>query len=116
MYIGRRTIKFRGNNYFIKVYTYFNGTMHLKYENSNESHDITLKIENLYLDFDKVVIDPFIEEIGLFKKLKKARIIREICGSYTYNNREVPIVRINMGILRQYDFLGVTKHLDGISK
>lgn len=111
MIIRRKTIKLKGKNYYIGVYTYFNNRIRLRYENSIESHEITLNLEDVYLDKGKVVLDPYIEKIGLLKVLKKARIIKEICGTLNYNYVEVPVAILNMGILRRYDYDGVNKHL-----
>ena len=110
-FIHRKKIKLNDKTFFISVYTYYNNRIHLKYENSVESHDITLNLKDVYIDNDKVLIDPNIEKIGLLKQLKKARIIREICGSFNYNYVEIPVAILNMGILRQYDNIGVSNHL-----
>lgn len=115
MIIRRKKIKLNGKSFYIGVYTYHNGRIHLKYENSAESHDITLDLKDVYLDDGKVILDPFIEKNGLLKQLKKARILKEICGSFNYNYVEVPVAILNMGILRTYDYDGVSKHLSKVN-
>ena len=115
MNIRRKTIKLKGKNYNIGVYTYSNGRMRLRYENSTECHDITLNLEDVYIDKGKVILDPFIQNNGLMKILKKTRIIKEICGTITYNYVEVPVAILNMGILRTYDYDGVNNHLQKVS-
>lgn len=115
IYIGRKRIKLKGKNYFISVYTYYNNRIRLKYETNKESHDITLDLKDTYLDnANKVFLDPFIMSNGLYKQLKKTRIIREICGSTNYNYVEVPIAILNLGILRQYDANGLKKHVEKV--
>ena len=86
----------------------------MKYENSTECHDITLNLEDTYLDDGKVFLDPFIKNNGLLKQLKKKRIIREICGCMNYNYVDIPVAILNMGILRQYDYDGVNKHIEKV--
>ncbi len=113
--IRRKRIKLNGKNYFISVYTYYNNRIRLKYETDKESHDITLDLKDTYLDNpNKVFLDPFIMSNGLYKQLKKTRIIREVCGSTNYNYVEVPIAILNFGILRQYDSKGLEKHIEKV--
>jgi len=114
MIIRRKTIKLKDKNYNIGVYTYSNGRMRLKYENSTECHDITLNLEDVYIDNGKVILDPFIQNNGLLKILKKTRIIKEICGTVNYNYVDVPVAILNMGILRRYDYDGVNNHLSKV--
>lgn len=45
MSIRRKNIKLKGKHYNIGVYTYHNGRIRLRYENSTECHDITLNLE-----------------------------------------------------------------------
>ena len=109
--IIRKKVKFNGKQYNIGVYTYHNGRIRLKYESKNESHDITLNLEDAYLDDGKVFLDPFILKNGFIHVLKKSRIIREITSMGFYNYIEVPIAKLNMGKLREFDSYGVKKHL-----
>lgn len=108
----RKKVKFKGIQYNIGVYTYHNGRIRLKYENKQESHDITLNLDDSYLDDGHVFLDPFILKNGFIHVLKKSRIIREITGMSFYNYVEVPIAKLNMGKLREFDKLGVKKHLE----
>ncbi len=116
MIIRRKKIKLNNTNYHISVYTYHNGRIKLKYENNKESHDITLNLEDTYLDKGKVFLDPFIKNNGLMKVLRKNRIIRDICGVVNYNYVDIPVATLNMGILRQYDNDGVEKHICEVSQ
>jgi len=115
MIIRRKKIKLNNNTYHIGVYTYHNGRIRLRYENNKECHDITLNLEDTYLDKGKVFLDPFIKTNGLMKVLRKSRIIRDICGVINYNYVDIPIATLNMGILRQYDSVGVEKHLSKVA-
>lgn len=74
-------------------------------------HDITINLEDSYIDEGKVFLDPFILKNGFINVLKKYRIIREITGLNFYNYIEVPIAKLNMGKLREFDNLGVKNHL-----
>lgn len=86
--------------------------MRLKYYNKTESHDFTIDLKDAYLDEDKVFLDPFVVKNGFINVLKKTRIIRCITGISYYNYVEVPIAKLNMGILRSYDKNGVKKYLE----
>lgn len=114
MNIRKKIIKLQGKNFNIGVYTYDNGRIRLKYENSIESHDITVNIDDAYIDKGKIFLDPFIKNNGILKQLKKKRIIKDICGSFYHNGIEIPIANLNMGILRQYDCYGVAKHFEKV--
>ena len=70
MIIRRKKIKLNGKNYNIGVYTYHNNRIRLRYENNVECHDITLNLNDIYLDKGKVVLDPYIIKNGLMKVLK----------------------------------------------
>lgn len=108
----RKKVKFNGIHYDIKVYTYHNGRIRIRYENKAESHDITLDLPDSYLDEGHIYLDPFIIKNGFIHALKKSRIIKEITGMGFYNYVEVPIAKLNMGKLREYDKVGVKKHLN----
>ena len=59
-----------------------------------------------------MLIDPFVVQNGLIRVLKKAKVIREIIGITNYGTVEVPVAKINMGKLREFDKLGVKKYLE----
>jgi len=107
----RKKIKFNGKQYNINVYGYCNGRMKLKYINKTECHDITVDLNDTFLEDGKVFLDPFIVQNGLIKILIKNRIIRDVT-SISYNYVEIPIAKVNIGILKQYDKNGVYKYLD----
>ena len=107
----RKKIKFDGKQYNIGVYYYCDGRMRLKYINKSECHDITVDLTDTFLEDGKVFLDPFIVQNGLIKVLIKNRIIRDVT-SINYNYVEIPIAKVNMGILKQYDKNGVYKYLD----
>lgn len=108
--IGKK-VKFNNKPYNIKVYTYSNGRIRLRYESKSESHEITINLEDSYIDDGKVFLDPFILKNGFIHVLKKYRIIKDITGMGFYNYIEVPIAKLNMGKLREFDNYGVKKHL-----
>ena len=107
----RKKVKFNNKLYNIKVYTYSNGRIRLRYENKSEGHEITINLEDSYIDDGKVFLDPFILKNGFIHVLKKYRIIKDITGMGFYNYIEVPIAKLNMGKLREFDNYGVKKHL-----
>lgn len=75
--------------------------------------DVTINID-VYLDNSHVFINPAIKHNGLLKELKKKRIIKEINDSIFYNNLEIPIATLNMGIIRKYDNKGVNNHFNKV--
>lgn len=111
MFIGKK-VKFNKKHFNIKVYSYYDGGIRLRYENKTESHDITVNIGETFLDDGKVLLDPFILKNGFIKVLKKYRIIREITGITMFGNVEIPIAKLNMGKLREFDNCGVKKYLN----
>lgn len=86
--------------------------MRLKYYSKSESHDLTIDLKDSYIEDDKVFLDPFVVKSGFINVFKKTRIIRCITGISYYNYVEVPVAKINMGILRKYDKNGVKNYLD----
>ena len=95
----------------IIVDTYPNIWIWLKYKSKNNEHDLTINLEDTFIDNGHVFLDPKVKTNGALKELKKKRIIKEICGILNYQYVDIPIAILNMGILRKYDNDGVEKHL-----
>jgi len=110
MFISKK-IKYNRKFYNIKVLSYSNGRIRLKYENKKESHDLTINLEDFYLDDGKVFLDPVVLKNGMIQVLKKYRVIKEVCGMASYNYVDVPVAILNMGKLREFDSYGVNNHL-----
>lgn len=116
LYIDKRKkIKYKGKSYSIKVDTYPNDRICINLINKNDIKELTINLKDEYLENGKIFLDPAIKTNGLFKELKKTRIIKDICGILNYNYVNVPIATLNMGILRKYDNIGVSNYLDKIS-
>ena len=116
MYIDKRKkIKYKGKSYSIKVDTYPNDRICINLINKNDIKELTINLKDEYLENGKILLDPAIKTNGLFKELKKTRIIKDVCGMLNYNYVNVPIATLNMGILRKYDNIGVSNYLDKIS-
>lgn len=98
------------------VSTYNNNRIRLSYINNKERHDLTINLEDVYLDDGRVFLDPVVKKDGILKELKKKRIIKDICGVINYNYTDIPIAILNMGILRKYDNAGVNNHLQKVYK
>lgn len=90
--------------------------MRLKLENKTECHDITLDLDDVYLTDGNVLLDPIVKDNGVLNILKKTKIIKDVCGVVSYNYISVPVAKLNMGKLREYDYDGVMKHLEKIIK
>ena len=114
MVIRRKKIKLKDKSYYISVSAYKNNRIRLRYKNASETHDITLDVQDVYLDAGKVLLDPNIKNNGLLKILKKCRIIRDIVGYVNYNYVELPVAVLNMGILKRYDYDGVMRYLEKV--
>lgn len=111
MYI-RKKIKCNGKLYNISVHTYNNGRVKLKYENKNESHELTINLEDAYLEDGNIFLDPIVMKNGFLNALKKQKVIKEIKGMFNYNYVEIPVVKLNIGKLRELDYIGVSKHFE----
>lgn len=111
MYIGKK-IKIKDKLYSLKVSTYQNGRLRLKYFDKKESHDITTNIDDAYIRKEHIFLDPVIMGNGIYKELKKNKIIRQIVGILNNQYVEIPIAQLNMGILRNYDKCGVRDFLN----
>lgn len=107
----RKKIKLNNKLYNIAVDTYPNNRIWLKYKNKDEEHDLTINLDDTFLDSGHVFLDPAIKTNGILKEIKKKKIIKEICGFLNYQYVDIPIASVNMGILRKYDNAGVDKHL-----
>ena len=112
----KKKIKLSKGYYNIIVSTYNNNRIRLSYINNKERHDLTINLEDVYLDDGRVFLDPVVKKDGILKKLKKKRIIKDICGVINYNYKDIPIAILNMGILRKYDNAGVNNHLQKVYK
>lgn len=107
----KRKIKINNKLYRIIVDTYPNNRICLKCQNKNEEHDLTINLEDAFINDGHVFLDPKVKNNGVLKELKKKRIIKDICGVINYQYVDIPIASLNMGVLRKYDNEGVNKHL-----
>ena len=112
----KKKIKLSKGYYNIIVSTYNNNRIRLSYINNKERHDLTINLEDVYLDDGRVFLDPVVKKDGILKELKKKRIIKDICGVINYNYMDIPIATLNMGILRKYDNMGVNNYLQKVYK
>lgn len=112
----KKKIKLGKGYYNIIVSIYNNNRIRLSYINNKERHDLTINLEDVYLDDGRVFLDPIVKNDGILKDLKKKRIIKDICGIINYNYMDIPIATLNMGILRKYDNMGVNNHLQKVYK
>lgn len=89
--------------------------MKLTISNKKQEIEITIDLNDAYLDKGHVFLDPEIKENGILKALKKSRILRQIDGTLCYNYKLIPIALLNNGILRTYDYSGVLEHMEIIA-
>lgn len=112
----RKRLKWNNKIWYVDVLTYPNKRMCLSLRSKNNNKEMTIDLNDVYLDSGRIFLDPDVKDNGILKALKKARIIKNITGVSYYNYLVVPIAIVNMGILRQYDYKGVIEHLDIVSK
>ena len=92
----------------MKVGIYKNKSMCLKLKNKKEVIELTLNLKDALLGGELVAIDPDVAD-SIIRLFKKKRIIRKVVSTIDYNNRFAPIVKINLGILKSYDYIGVNR-------
>lgn len=112
----RKRLKWNNKIWNVDVLTYPNKRMCLSLRNKNDTKEMTIDLNDVYLDKGHIFLDPNVKDNGILKVLKKSRIIKNITGMSYYDYVAVPIAIVNMGILRQYDYKGVIEHLDIVSK
>ena len=66
----RKKIKINNKLYNIVVDTYPNNRIWLKYKNKNEEHDLTINLEDAFIDAGHVFLDPVVKTNGILKELK----------------------------------------------
>lgn len=83
--------------------------MCLKLKNKKEVIELTLNLKDALLGGDLVAIDPDIAD-SIVRLFKKKRIVRKVISVVDYDNRFAPIVKLNLGILKTYDYIGVSRY------
>ena len=63
----KKKIKLGKGYYNIIVSTYNNNRIRLSYINNKERHDLTINLEDVYLDDDRVFLDPIVKNDGILK-------------------------------------------------
>lgn len=116
MIIYRKKLKWQGKLWNIKVATYPSKKLCLYLINNTTSIQITIDLSDAYLEKGHLFLDPATKDNGILQLLKKSRIIRTVTGLANYNYVFVPIVLVNMGILKKYDSRGVTEHLNIVNR
>lgn len=111
MLIRKKKIKLHNKQYVLNVRNYNNRSMCLELKNKNEVIEVTLNMKDAIVGGDLVIINPEIAD-EVIRTFKKKRIIRRVVSTIDYNNIFAPIVKMNMSILKSYDFVGVTKYQD----
>lgn len=89
-------------------------SLHLK--GKRENKEITIDIPDLAICSDLVMIDPIMADNGIIRLLKKNKIIKNVVSTITYNYLTIPLVKMNMGKLKEYDLVGTRHYQEIISK
>lgn len=111
-----KKIKWNNKTWNIRVSTYNNNRICLKMINKNKEHEITINMPLLYLENGHIFLNPETEKNGLLPLFIKKRVIKNIVGVAYDGYIGIPVGILNMGILRQYDYMGVTKHIQKVTK
>ena len=77
-------------------------------------YEISIDLDDAYLEERHVFLNPEILDNGLLTILKKYRILKSIDGVLYYNGNSIPIAMLNTGILRTYDKTGTTDSLNNL--
>ena len=112
----RKRINYNTKLWYVNVSLYESKRVCLTLSNKKEIKEITIDIKDAYLDKGHIFLDPAVNDNGILKVLKKYRIIKQIDGTICYNYTLVPIALLNTGILRSYDYVGVSKYKEFMNK
>ena len=104
----RKKLKWNNKLWNIDVKLYKDKRICLILKNKNNTKEITIDLIDCYLDYGHVFLDPNSKDNGILNVLKKARIIKNVSGMTYYNYLSIPIAQLNMGILKKYDYIGVS--------
>ena len=111
---NKKFIKWKKVNWNLEVSSYPNNRLCLKIKSKNKEIEITTDLSDLYCDKEHIFINPDVNNNGLINTLKKYKIIREVVGVTTYNYHSILIATLNMGVLRKYDFNGVSEFISNL--
>lgn len=104
----RKKLKWNNRLWYIEVKLYQDKRVCLILKNKKESKEITIDLVDSYLDYGHIFLDPTSKDNGLLNVLKKSRIIKNISGINYYNYLSIPVAQLNMGILKKYDYKGIS--------
>ena len=109
---NKKKLKINNEYYNLKVNTYPNKQLGLCLENNKKKNMITLSVPNIKIGYSIAVINPVIANQGIIRILKKQRIIKNVVSTIDYDNALTPVVKINIGKLKDYDPIGVRNYQD----
>ena len=111
MYKQKR-IKYKGANYYLKVFSYENKRIGLRLENKNNYYDISINLSNCYLEDGSIFLNPDIRSnTTLYKILRKCGVIKDIKSVIMYDYTPIPVTKINLKRLKEYDYKGVINYI-----
>lgn len=112
MIIRKRKLKIQNSYYELKASAYPNKQLLLKLENKNQHKILTISVPNMNVGYGVAIINPELANNGIIRILKKHRIIKNVISTIDYGKSLAPLVKVNMGKLREYDVHGVEKYKD----
>lgn len=109
---NKKYIKWNKKNYKVKIKLYENNRIKILLTNKNDHIEISTNKPNYYIKYAECFIDINIRDTGLITILKKNKIINNI-STYVSDDQDVifPIAKLNMGILRKYDYAGTIRYM-----
>lgn len=110
MIIRRKKLKIRNNYYELNVSVYPNKQLALKLESKNQNQVLTISVPKINIGYGIAIINPEMANNGIIRILKKHRIIKNVISTIDYGQSLAPLVKVNMGKLREYDMYGVDNY------
>lgn len=109
-----RKIKLGNSFYKLCVSIYPDNRMCLKLKNKSNIYEVTQYLPDVEIGTGDILINPTMEELGIIRLLKKHRIIRKVISVINYDYASIPLVKINMGKLKEYDLSGVLAYQENL--
>lgn len=110
---NKKRIKYKGTNFYLKVFHYEDKRIGLKLENKNTSYDISIDLPDYYLEDDSIFLNPEVRaNSSLYKLLRKCKVIKDVSSIIMCDYNPIPVTKVNLKKLEEYDYAGVTSYLD----
>ena len=75
--------------------------------NKNELIELTVEVPDIPLSEGFILINPRNVDFGMVNLLKKYKIISKVTTVLNYKNIMIPVAKVNMGKLKDFDAKGI---------